>query len=263
MHERLLDQAVRAARKAGRVILEHYRQREAIGPKSDGSPLAKADLAAHGTICTELKPTGIPIVSEEGEDLRLQAARYWLIDPLDGTKEFLAGNDEFTVNIALIEGRRPVLGVVLAPALDELYAGGPDTGTWAERHGAPRSACTPRERSETCRMAISRFHNHPDAEGFAIANRVGLRLEIGSALKFGRLAAAEVDVYPRFAGSSEWDIAAGQAVLEGAGGAVLDWNSGRALEYGKPRRRNPRLLALRSPYTRAEFECHPYAQEIP
>jgi 3'(2'), 5'-bisphosphate nucleotidase len=111
-------------------------------------------------------------------------------------------------------------------------------------------------------MAISRFHDHPDVDVFAAQNRIVQRVAIGSALKYGLLAAAEVDVFPRLVGSSEWDTAAGQAVLEAAGGQVLDWHTGKALQYGKPRRRNPRLLALRGPYQRETFKLREYEREL-
>lgn len=257
----LLDLAVMAARQAGDVILSIYRQVLEVEIKKDGSPLTLADKNAHQAIIAVLGASGLPVVSEECDELYLDAQRYWLVDPLDGTKDFLAGNDEFTVNIALIEERRPVLGVVYAPALDELYVGAQGLGAWLEKAGV-RSSCVAAEKSARCRMAVSRFHNHPDVGVFAAANWINERIAIGSALKYGRLATAEVDVFPRLVGSSEWDTAAGQAVLEAAGGQVLDWHTGESLRYGKPKRRNPRLLALRAPYRFTDFELKHYEQEL-
>lgn len=257
----LLDLAVVAARQAGTAILSIYRQTLEVEIKKDGSPLTLADQNAHQAIIAVLGASGLPVVSEECDDLHMDAQRYWLVDPLDGTKDFLAGNDEFTVNIALIEEQRPVLGVVYAPALDELYVGAKGAGTWLEIAGV-RSSCVATERSDRRRMAVSRFHDHPDVDVFAATNRSSVRVAIGSALKYGRLASSEVDVFPRLVGSSEWDTAAGQAVLEAAGGQVLDWHTGELLRYGKNKRRNPRLLALRTPYRFTDFEMKHYEQEL-
>jgi 3'(2'), 5'-bisphosphate nucleotidase len=258
----LLELAIVTARYAGDVILSHYRRVDETKLKGDGSPLTLADQAAHKAIISLLGDSGIPVVSEEGDDLFMDARRYWLVDPLDGTKDFIAANDEFTVNIALIDGGRPVLGVVFAPALRELYAGQSGIGSWCEKAGI-RFDCQSAGKTAACRMAVSRFHDHPDVDVFAAANGIGNSVAIGSALKYGRLATAEVDVFPRLVGSSEWDTAAGQAVLEGAGGQVLDWHTGQTLCYGKPRRRNPRLLSVRAPYNFTDFQLQYYEPGIP
>lgn len=259
--DKLLELALEAARLAGPAILAHYGQPLSVARKQDGSPLTQADQAAHQIIVSHLAHSGVTIVSEEGEDLHLDAQRYWLVDPLDGTKDFLAGNGEFTVNIALVDQGRPVLGVVFAPALGDMYWGAEGLGAWRLRNGA-KEALLPQGQSPACRMAISRFHDHPDVDVFAVQNGIGLRVAVGSALKYGLLAAAEVDVFPRLVGSSEWDTAAGQAVLEAAGGQVLDWHTGKALHYGKLRRRNPRLLALRAPYRQEAFKLKDYESEL-
>ncbi len=262
MTTELLELAIVAARYAGDVILGYYRRVDEIELKDDGSPLTLADRAAHNAIAAVLQDSGIPMVSEEGDDLLMDIPRYWLVDPLDGTKDFIAANDEFTVNVALIEGGRPVLGVVFAPALRELYAGQSGIGSWCEKAGI-RTDCRQMEKPVTCRMAVSRFHDHPDVEVFAVANGIESRVPIGSALKYGLLAVAQVDVFPRLVGSSEWDTAAGQAVLEGVGGQILDWSTGQALCYGKPRRRNPRLLSFRAPYDITDFRLQHYETGIP
>lgn len=241
--------------------MRYYQQTLTVQHKQDGSPLTLADQAAHRVIAGHLLDSGLVFVSEEGEDLHLAAERYWLVDPLDGTKDFLAGNGEFTVNIALVDQGRPVLGVVFAPAINELYWGAEGMGAWRIREGV-EAALSAHARSASLRMAVSRFHDHPDVDVFAAQNGIAERVAIGSALKYGLLAAGEVDVFPRLVGSSEWDTAAGQAVLEAAGGQVLDWHTGKALQYGKPRRRNPRLLALRAPYRREEFQLKDYESEL-
>lgn len=253
----LLDLAEVAAREAGKSILSLYRKDLAIDIKSDGSPLTMADKVSHQIIVDSLSKIGLPIVSEEEDDLKLDAVRYWLVDPLDGTKDFIAANDEFTVNIGLIENGRPVLGVLYAPALDELYVGISGDRAWQELRGV-RTLCGKSSKSIRLRMAKSRFHDHPDAEAFALTNRVDIQIPIGSALKYGRLAMGEVDVYPRLVGTSEWDTAAGQAVLEAAGGCILNWHTGKSLHYGKPGRRNGRFIAFRRPYDKKDFEYQDY-----
>jgi 3'(2'), 5'-bisphosphate nucleotidase len=259
--DKWLELALEAAREAGAAIMRHYPQALIVKHKQDGSPLTFADEAAHRVIVGHLASSGLIVVSEEGEGLYLAAVRYWLVDPLDGTKDFLAGNGEFTVNIALVDQGRPVLGVVFAPALDTFYWGAKRMGAWRTQKGVEVELST-HARSTSLRMAVSRFHDHPDVNIFATQNRIKERVPIGSALKYGLLAAGVVDVFPRLVGSSEWDIAAGQAVLEAAGGKVLDWHTGKALAYGKPRRRNPRLLALRAPYKQEEFQLKEYVSEV-
>lgn len=261
MHKQWMDLALQAAAEAGRSVLSYYHLGMRVVRKVDGSPLSEADKASHATLCGFLGQTGLPVVSEEGADLCLESDTYWLVDPLDGTKEFLAGNDEFTVNIALIEKEKPILGVVYAPALAEVYAGGAGNPAHCLKAGV-RVECTRKEKSSNLRLAVSRFHDHPDVEIFAKANLVAERVPIGSALKYGRLALAEVDVFPRLVGSSEWDTGAGQAVLEAAGGSVLDWCTGQPVRYGKPNRRNGRLLALRAPYKFSDFKMKEYRPEL-
>ncbi len=259
--DKWLKLALEAAREAGVAIMRHTPQTLNVQHKQDGSPLTLADEAAHCVISGHLEGSGLVVVSEEGKDLYLAAERYWLVDPLDGTKDFLAGNGEFTVNIALVDQGRPVLGVVFAPAIDTFYWGAESMGAWRTRKGVEVELSV-HPQSASLRMAVSRFHNHLDVDIFANENGITERVAIGSALKYGLLADGAVDVFPRLVGSSEWDIAAGQAVLEAAGGQVLDWHTGEALTYGKPRRRNPRLLALRAPYRQEEFQLKEYESEV-
>jgi 3'(2'), 5'-bisphosphate nucleotidase len=253
--------AVVAAREAGIEILKFYGEDVELEVKMDGSPLTQADCASHDLLTEALSSTGIPIVSEEGESLLLEEDTYWLIDPLDGTKDFLAQNNEFTINVALMQRGKPVMGVIHAPALGETYAGGINHSPWFEKDGN-RSLLKSVERSKHCRMAISRFHDHPDVGVFAEINQIEQRVEIGSALKYGHLVTGKVDVVPRLVGSSEWDLAAGQAIVESAGGRVLDWHTTQALSYGKPGRRNPRLLSYRSPYCANDFTLMNYEPEL-
>lgn len=258
---KILALAIQTVRKAGQTILAYYGKNHVADEKQDGSPLTLVDLMSQDIIIKELMPSGIKIVSEELAEQHIGTATYWLVDPLDGTKDYLAKNDEFTVNIALIRNRYPILGVVYAPALDELYAGIVGQGGWKEINGMKSGiALTPKH--SFLRMAVSHFHDNPDAKDFAYDNNISAYVPLGAALKYGRLAAGEIDVYPRLVGTSEWDTAAGQAVLEAAGGQVLDWHTGERLYYDKNNRRNGRFLALRNPYKYNEFKLKEYRREL-
>jgi 3'(2'), 5'-bisphosphate nucleotidase len=240
----LLPQVADIARRAGREILAVYRSADfAVTTKSDASPVTAADLRAHRVIVealAELTPQ-VPVLSEEAGHTpfaqRAQWQRYWLVDPLDGTREFLARNGQFTVNIALIEGHAPVLGVVHVPQRELTYEGlagagaGAGAGAWRAAAGAAAqpihvSAKTHRP----VRVAGSRSHRGNSLAPFL--ERLGEHelLAVGSALKFCLVAEGAADVYPRLGPTSEWDTAAAQAVLIGAGGSVscLD---GTALRY--------------------------------
>jgi len=258
---KLINLALSAAKMAGAVIMINYRHVLVVERKLDGSPLTVADKEAHEVIGSQLAKSGLAVISEESDDLMLDAERYWLVDPLDGTKDFLAGNDEFTINIALINAGRPVMGVLFAPAIDVMYWGAANLGAWMMQFGSCMSLL-PKPKSAICSMAISRFHDHPDVDIFATDNRISNRIAVGSALKYGLLSSAGVDVFPRLVGSSEWDTAAGQAILEAAGGWVLDWHTGMPLRYGKRKRRNPRLIAFRSPYRYDDFKMKIYSNEL-
>ena len=245
-----LDVLCRIALDAGRAIMEVYRTDFAVATKDDDSPLTQADLRADRVIRTGLERAfpGVFILSEESSSSAQGThERFFLVDPLDGTKEFLKRNDEFTVNIALIDRGVPVAGVVHAPALDQLYFAAAGAGAWKARPaGAPEPlrtrAPTP---GATLRVIGSRSH------GGEALSRWLQKLPVehtfvaaGSSLKFCRLAEGAADVYPRLGPTSQWDTAAAQAVLEAAGGAVLD-GSGRDLRYGLERPvLNPDFIAL-------------------
>lgn len=151
--------------------------------------------------------------------------------------------------------------MIYAPALNELYAGIIGVSAWQERQGI-RTMFQAAPKVAALRMAVSRFHDHPDTQIFAQAHNISECVPMGAALKYGRLAVGEVDVYPRLVGCSEWDTAAGQAVLEAVGGSILDWHTGEPLIYGKLNRRNGRLLAFRAPYGGADFKLQAYRPEL-
>lgn len=224
-----LAELARIAHLAGAAILEIYRGAIAVELKDDKSPLTAADLAAHQIIQRELAvlTPSIPQLSEEGAHLALEQraawSTFWLIDPLDGTKEFIKRNDEFTVNIALITHGEPQLSVVYAPALDQMLLARRDGGLW-QRQGNELVTieATTRDSSAPLRVACSR--SHPDARLQEWLAKIGPNLlaPAGSSLKFMAIARGEADVYPRFGPTSQWDTAAGQLLVEAAGGRVLD-----------------------------------------
>lgn len=253
--------AIEASRQAGKILMSFYKKGIKPSFKGDGSPITLADQISNQSISDKLSSTQFPIISEEAIEIAFESEYYWLVDPLDGTKDFLAENNEFTINIALIRKSSPVIGVVYAPALDELYVGIKGEVTWMEKNGI-RTIPGKIPKSEELKMATSRFHDHHDAQLFAEINQVKQLVPIGSALKYGRLAFGAVDIYPRLVGTSEWDTAAGQAVLEAAGGKIMDWHTGKPMAYGKTNRRNGRFIAIRGAYEYAEFIYKEFKPEL-
>ena len=239
------------ARNAGKAIMAAYAGGDDnVRVKADQSPVTAADFAAHQRLVAALQKLtpDCPVVSEEDEGsltYRRSDGRFWLIDPLDGTKEFLARNGEFTVNIALIDQGRSVLGVVYAPAIVCMYWGGPDLG--ANRVQVSLSEAIqvrPNGLDEACRVVASKSHLNAETQSFIERLRVVSLVQAGSSLKFCRVAEGAADIYPRLAPTCEWDTAAAQAVLEGAGGSVVDLD-GQPLRYGKPEVLNPSFIATR------------------
>jgi 3'(2'), 5'-bisphosphate nucleotidase len=235
----LLDIARRAALAAGEAIMRIYVQDFVIREKADKTPVTAADLAAEGIIVAMLEAAypDIPVVSEErvaAEGLPPPALRFWAVDPLDGTREFIARNDEFAVCIGLVEAGRPVLGVVHGPAKSLTYAAcGPGTATRRRNGRDPEPIRARAPANDGFVVVHSRSHeNSRRLAEFLADYPVKERIKCGSALKFGVLAAGEADLYPRLGTTMEWDTAAGQAILEAAGGRV-ESRSGTALAYGK------------------------------
>lgn len=237
------------ATSAGDAIMAVYRAGAgAVEHKADSSPLTQADLAAHRVLVAGLAKLlpACPVVSEEDEvswSYRQPQGRFWLIDPLDGTKEFIARNGEFTVNIALIEAGRAVFGVVYAPASAEMYWGGAGLSAYKSRGAEVRQIrVADVDQAGRCRVVASKSHLNPETQAFiARLGEVDL-VQAGSSLKFCRIAEGEADIYPRLAPTCEWDTAAAQAVLEGAGGVVLN-QDGTPLRYGKTDVLNPFFIA--------------------
>ncbi|MGH8124571.1 MAG: 3'(2'),5'-bisphosphate nucleotidase CysQ [Rhodanobacteraceae bacterium] len=249
--ERIARESCVLARHAGAAILEVYAGSFAVEHKSDNSPLTAADMASHRIIVAGLQALApdIPVLSEESKGIdgsvRRGWDRYWLVDPLDGTREFVKRNGEFTVNIALIEDHVPVLGVVLVPVTGELYCGIAGEGAFVEAApGALPQPIATREAASIPVVAGSRSHG--DERQAAMLARLGRHqlLPVGSSIKFCMVARGDADLYLRVGPTSEWDTAAAQCVLEQAGGAVLDLQ-GQPLRYNaRDSLLNPEFLAL-------------------
>jgi 3'(2'), 5'-bisphosphate nucleotidase len=255
----LIDAVVDIAAAAGEEILRIYRTDFDVTAKGDDSPLTLADLNAHRVIVARLAKLtpDVPIVSEESAppafDVRSRWSRYWLVDPLDGTREFVGKNGEFTVNIALIDGHRPVIGVVGVPAQDVIFTGDVAALRAERRAGGKCSAIATRRMTGLDNVAVvaSRSHGGERLEQYLAALRERFanveRAPVGSSLKLCILAEGKADLYPRLGPTSEWDIAAAQAVLEAAGGRVLEFD-GAPLRYNtKASLLNPEFFAIGDP----------------
>ena len=252
----LLPDVVALAEAAGADIMAIYNAGPtAVMHKADDSPLTAADLAAHVRIVAGLQQLtpDIPVVSEEGcvpDEGARAAPVFWLVDPLDGTKEFVARNGEFTVNIALIEQGRPVLGVVTVPAQKVSYWGLVVAGAYRRQAGETQAqrlyVAVPSEAGRPLRVMASKHHFHEDTR--ALIARMGAHelVQAGSSLKFCRIAEGAADVYPRMGPTCEWDTAAAQAVVEAAGGHVCTLQ-GEPLRYGKAEVLNPDFVVSSVP----------------
>ncbi len=269
----LLETAIRAALLAGAEILDVYVTDFGVEEKDDASPLTLADRRAHRVIEDTLRPAGIPVLSEEGRgipfDERKGWKRLWIVDPLDGTKEFVKRNGEFTVNIALVEDGWPVLGVILAPVGGTLYWAAEGMGAWKvtvpRATGAAADASAARGipalediasaaarlplvsgHSGPLRIVASRSHLSPETEAFireqeARAGSVEI-VSMGSSLKICLVAEGSADLYPRFAPTMEWDTAAGQAIAEAAGRRFVEHRTGVRMRYNREQLRNDWFL---------------------
>ena len=248
----LLSLARALARQAGEAILAVRARGFDVRRKDDASPVTEADDASEAIIVRGLRAAApdIPVIAEEevaAGRITAPTEQYWLVDPLDGTREFAAGNDEFAVNIGLVRGGRAKLGVVGVPAMGESFGGIVGRGAWKwSRDGeTPISARVPP--GEGLTVLASRYHgNHARLEAFLAGRKIAKVINFGSAVKFCRLAEGVADLYPRFGRTMEWDTAAPQALLEAAGGTVRTLE-GEPLLYGKPGWANPHFVCTGRP----------------
>jgi len=245
----LLQEALQAAERACREILNVYTTGDfQTESKGDSSPLTIADKRAHEIITTTLKSTGLPILSEEGKTIPFEERRnweyFWMVDPLDGTKEFLKRNGEFTVNIALIHQNKPVMGVVAVPVTGDVYYTSSD-GVFLKRKGVAQKL---EHRGRTnlqqtgLRVVASRSHMTDETQQFVNGLVQPSLVSSGSSLKFMMLAEGAADVYPRYAPTMEWDTAASQAIVNAVGLKVTRQGSSEELVYNKENLLNPGFL---------------------
>ncbi|HEY6975256.1 MAG TPA: 3'(2'),5'-bisphosphate nucleotidase CysQ [Chitinophagaceae bacterium] len=262
MHN-FINVAIEAAIEAGKKILEVYQRDFTVETKTDNSPLTEADQQAHHTIKDILQQTGFPILSEEGKQMpyqeRKQWDKFWLVDPLDGTKEFIKKNGEFTVNIALIKNGTPVMGVVYVPVTGVVYAAAEETGSFSFNTNNNGKAISEMindgirlplaTKPEKYTIVASRSHSSPETETFIeerkkVYGDVNL-ISAGSSLKLCLVAEGRAQVYPRLAPTMEWDTAAGHAVAKFAGCKVYNYQSNDELKYNKENLLNPWFVVER------------------
>jgi 3'(2'), 5'-bisphosphate nucleotidase len=250
----LLPRIVALAEQAGAAVMAFYQQTDpGVTYKEDDSPLTQADLASHQLLVMGLQALvpELPVLSEESQTVppeqRRAWPRYWLVDPLDGTKEFIKRRDEFTVNIALIDGDAPVLGVVSAPALKVLYFAARGGGAWKRPAGRPPEPIRAGDyRVGGLKMVVSRLHGGGETDELVGKLKPVECVSIGSSLKLCLVAEGRAHLYPRLGPTMEWDIAAAQCVVEEAGGMVTDL-SGQRLRYNKVSLENPHFIVCGHP----------------
>lgn len=254
--KQIIWQATQASIKGGQAILSVYESDDFdVSSKSDNSPLTRADLEAHQAISRILEETDIPILSEEGKNIPYETRKnwsaFWMVDPLDGTKEFIKRNGEFTVNIALIESGFPIAGVIYVPVTDELFVGVLGEGAVKVQEAASKvekaneledmfkiGAELPiKSKDREFTVVCSRSHMSPETEAYIDELKIEHgNLDFaskGSSLKLCMVAEGEADIYPRFAPTMEWDTAAGQAIAEASGATVINATDGNRLPYNK------------------------------
>jgi 3'(2'), 5'-bisphosphate nucleotidase len=246
----MINQVREIAEAAGRETLRFYGTQLTVDAKADDSPLTQADLASHRLIVTRLKEAfpDIPIISEEDgerDEVALAASsRCWVVDPLDGTKEFIKQTGSFTVNIGLVENGVPVLGVVYVPVTGLTYGACAETGAWKSELGGERCPIATVAAPPKLRIVASRDHAGAEVKALLAKFPDAECLSIGSSLKFCLVAEGAADVYLRDVPTMEWDTAAAQAIVTRAGGQVLTPPDHEPLHYGKPDYRNGSLLTI-------------------
>lgn len=250
-YNQLLDIAKKASLEAGKAILHVYNSNDFdIEKKGDDSPLTKADKKAHDVIVSFLEKTNIPILSEEGKNIPYEERKdweyFWMVDPLDGTKEFIKRNGEFTVNIALIHKKKPVLGVIYVPVLKKLYWATKEEGAFLEFHTIVSKLNSNKITLDDkgLKVVASRSHLNEETERFLKSLESPEIVSMGSSLKFMLIAEGNADVYPRFAPTMEWDTAAAQVIVQESGANVLEKNRNSTLGYNKENLLNPHFLVI-------------------
>jgi 3'(2'), 5'-bisphosphate nucleotidase len=249
---KLLETARLAAEKASSEVLQIYNSKDfLIESKSDKSPLTIADKRSHASIMQTLADTGLPVLSEEGRDIPYQERRtwdyFWMVDPLDGTKEFINRNGEFTVNIALIERGVPILGVVAVPVTGEVYFSAQGLGAQVSSNGTTRKLSDRKPidlKASGLRVVASRSHMNSETEAFINSLTNASLVSAGSSLKFLLIARGDADVYPRYGPTMEWDTAAAHAIVDEVGLGVyhVRQSTNDELTYNKENLLNPNFI---------------------
>ena len=262
MNMNMLQTIIQAALLAGKEIMEIYLNEDFdVNFKSDDSPLTKADLRSHEVIMEHLKKTNIPVLSEEGRDIPFEKRKdwpqLWIVDPLDGTKEFIKRNGEFTVNIALVENQIPVLGVIYAPALQTLYYGAEGKAyriedvtieNYSEKQNSAKQLPLQKSSDQKPKFTIvaSKSHLSKETETYirSLEEKHGevITISKGSSLKFCMVAEGTANEYPRFAPTMEWDTAAGQAICTSSGCDVINLNTNKTMVYNRQNLTNSYFL---------------------
>jgi len=234
--QQIIEIAKKASIEAGEKIMEIYNSADfGIELKGDKSPLTLADKAAHNVIVSYLEKTNLPILSEEGKNINFEERKkwemFWMVDPLDGTKEFIKKNGEFTVNIALIKNNETIAGVIYAPVFKQLFWGIKGEGAWKTENEITSTLKISKHPIEV--IVASRSHLSQETEDFIKDYPNAKTLSMGSSFKFLLIAENKAQIYPRFAPTMEWDTAAGQAIVEAAGGEVINWETKSKMLYNK------------------------------
>lgn len=251
----MLEIAINAAKKAGTEILKIYEKFDGkFELKDDNSPLTKADLIANEVI-TDMLSKFAPVLSEESPveyEIRKKWQEFWLVDPLDGTKDFIAKNGEFTINIALMRENLPVVGVIYIPCLDEIYYAQSKNGAYFAKNGENKRIFNHSKRINLI-GADSKFHSTTQTSEFYAKNGILNIKKMGSATKFCALASGKIDIYARFNGTKEWDIAAGDVILNESGCKMIDLVSKKPPVYNKIDLKNNFFIACRNDINFKEF----------
>lgn len=240
----LLQKIKPIIKQAGTEVLKYYKKNTEINYKEDLSPVTEADLASHRLLTKKLKKIiNYPIISEESYNLKIEkikTKKYWLLDPLDGSKEFINNNDEFTINLALITNNKPTLGIIYLPVTRKIYWSIKNKGAFCENKKIYNNS-----KRENLIATISRFHKTSRDNEFLKKNKITQFKEFGSSIKFIKLAEGIIDIYPRFNGSKEWDIAAGHLIASEAGCTITDLITKNEPKYNKGDIKNNIFICLR------------------
>jgi len=241
----MLNNIIKIAKGAGSLIMSSYDDKIKVDIKKDKSPVTKADLAANDYIIRKLsKYSELPIVTEETPvpyNIRKEWKLFWIIDPLDGTKDFIEHNNEFTVNIALIKDSRPILGVIYAPALNQCWWAKKGMGAYKDNKKIFNNS-----KRKNIISSDSRFHSTKETLSFLKKNKINKVIKFGSSLKLCKLAEGKIDIYPRLNGTKEWDTAASDIILHESGCSMVNYITKKKLKYNKRVFQNPFFIAYRN-----------------